>query len=262
MTASDRSADIGMNRPRRLSGHSYYDGGIGLIEGEYVLYVDESGKREKERHYVVAGILAHQSRIEGIDGSFENVRKKYGWRGEMKFSRMMMCGASQGADRCGSGPVREILDIIGDEQMPFFAEAVDKRRLGSGLPGGYKNPDHYAAERVVMAALDYVEGEQSYVRVVRDGGNDGTDDRIRVSLWGTGRCGADYDIENRDRCRGYTSEDSEGNAGIRLADFCVGAVARYLNRGDPSCYDRIRWLHDARHGGTEGPVIYPPQGGI
>ena len=253
---------------RRLSRHSYYDGGIGLIKKEYGLYVDESGKGEKETYYVVAGILAHQSRIDLVEHDIREVMDRHGWHGEPKFGCMMVDGKYPDQDRCVMGPAPEILDVIGDEQMPFFVAAVKK---GEEMPDGYKSKgapdshnseDHYATERVVLMAIDYVAGEQSHVRITRDRGNDETDRRIRKSLNKTGRSGAGDVISNLDMYRGYESADSEKNPGLWLADCCAGAVSRSLNWHDPACYERIRWLHDARHGGMGRLAIYPPPGGI
>ncbi|CAI9830782.1 hypothetical protein IBTHAUMO2_1090012 [Nitrosopumilaceae archaeon] len=250
-----------MSGHRRLSRHSYYNGGIGLIRGEYGLYVDESGQSDAS-YYVVVGILAHQSRIAAIKRCVEGVMRRHGGSGEPKFWRMMEGSAFTDSDRCRSGPAPEIMDIIGDEQMPFFTAAVDRDGSGTGMLDGYGSEDHYATERVIVEALDYVASEQSHVRIIRDRGNDETDRRIRRSLNRTGRSGAGDRIANLDRYRGYEARDSEGDPGLWIADSCVGAVARTLNWNDPGCYDRIRWLQDIRIGGRTEPAIHPLQGGI
>ncbi len=257
-----------MSGTRRLSRYSYYDGGIGLIKDEYGLYVDESGKGEKERYYVVAGILAHQDRIDSVGHRIREVMYRHGLHGEPKFGRMMVDEKFPEPDRCTRGPAPEILDVIRNENMPFFAVVVDKREgvpdgyKIEGDPGSHKSEDYYATERVVLMALDYAAGEQSHVRITRDRGNDGTDRRIRKSLNMTGKSGGGDKISNLGRYRGYEPADSGGSPGLWLADCCAGAVSRFLNWHDPACYERIRWLHDARHGGTGRLAIYPPPGGI
>lgn len=257
-----------------ISRHGYYSGGIRLRHSEYTLYVDESGNGGKEKYFVAAGILLHEDMVDGAWGKCRAVAEEHseGQVGELKFTHMM--NGKKGfpkANGCRRGPARGILDIVEDEQMPFFATIVHKETFGDERFPGYRNVDHYATERVMIAALDYAGMNRSKVDVIRDKGNGKRDDGITETFGydrkdgthidGTHMDGGGHRIESIGSFGTYRPRESKEYNGLQLADFCASAVARVMNRGRSDCYGRIRALLDTPLNTGAVPGFYPGEPG-
>ena len=259
-----------MGGDRWLSGHSYYDGGIRISRGNYTLYVDESRIQGGPGIFTVAGLLMHQDGLKAARVGCRAVMEEHGGMEggrmcEIKFSHMMGPGKGfPGADGCRRGPASGILGVIGREYMPFFCMMVDKQEFRDAKMPGYDGADHYATERVIIAALDLAGRRDRRVRVIRDRGNDKRDIDIEESL-NEGIDGSGDRIRNIASYAGYDAEESEGEFGLQLADFCAGAVARVMSqdravRDRAGCYCMIRQLQDTPGNRRGIPAFYPPDG--
>lgn len=250
-----------MSGPRRLSRHSYYGDGIGLYGGRYTLYVDESQSAD---YFVAAGILMHKDRVCPVKDACRRVAKRHKWAegdGEIKFSGMMSkWNKIPHRDRCGRGPIPEILDVISCEQMPFFSMVVDKEKYRRAGMNRYKGEYHYATERVMIAALDYAGGQHSDMGVIRDEGNKKADSGISTSFEITKKDCSGNAIRNLEWFHGFDTGDSKKHPGLQLADFCSGAVADVLGQGRHDCYARIRRLQDTPGNRRGIPSFFPADG--
>lgn len=251
--------DAGGGAPR----YSYYLDGIRLRLPRHTLYIDESGNRDNAEHLVVAGILLHEDMIDGVWDRCHDIAEAHSDRpvDELKFSDMMDDGGNYPeADGCRSGPAAGILDIIRGEQMPLFATVFRKDSFGDRRFRGYDNEDHYATERVMIAALDYAATQRSKIDVVRDRCNIIRDRGITDSFDIRRVDGAGMEIRNIESYGTYRPEDSKDYKGLQFADFCAGAVARVMTWDKADCYGMIRDLLDTPLNRGVIPTFCPADG--
>lgn len=245
--------------------------GEGAASSDYTLYMDESGSGSEAGYLAVAGILVRRGRADGIWDRCHTIAKRHskGEVDELKFSDMINDkGNFPGADGCRKGPAGGILDIIRGEKEVLFAMIVSKGKFPRE-PSDYEDEDHYATERVIIAALDYAATRRSSIDVVRDENSKKRDIKIKEALNhkrsdGAYRDGAGTVISNiewYDRGgHGYRSGNSKKCKGLQLADSCVGAIARVMNREESDCYPRIRPLLGTPLNNGAIPMFYPEDG--
>ena len=250
--------------PGTRPGHSHLgDDGIELTEDRYALYIDESGRTWSRGnrgggYYVVAGILAHQDRINDVYARCRDVLTRYTGLDpvpELKFGDVMR-GIN---DFSGIGEKKhqlayDIFDIIRDEGMPIFPMAVGKIGYNRIPVSGYKNENHYATVGVIEAALGYASRFEARLWAVRDDGcrNVNLEIKAMVDDPNTKQDKPDYEY-----LLGFEPGDSVFSFGLQLADFCAGAVWRAMNCGRWDCYDRIASLKRTFLNPSVNTMFYP-----